>query len=89
MVTKEHTYKGNSIGNWNEAESMKELIDEVGKEQAFAYANRGWVIAQQNTNRLGGKESKTAKMRKLLALIKENPDIAEAVKEKGVDLSEL
>ncbi len=77
---------GKQTGTVKQAESYKDLSEEVGKEQALSYANRGWKIAQQGAIRLTGQESKTAKLKKALAILKDNPDKAE---EMGIDLSEL
>lgn len=77
---------GKQSGTVKQAESYKDLTDEVGKEQALSYANRGWKIAQQGAIRLTGQESKTAKLKKVLAILKENPDKAS---ELGIDLNEL
>lgn len=77
---------GKQSGTVKQVESWKELCEEVGKEQALSYANRGWLIAQQATIRLTGVESKTAKLKKALAILRENPDMAEKM---GIDLAEL
>ena len=67
-------------------ENWKELVEQEGKEQAFAYAIHGYRIAQNTIDRNLGKETKTAKLKKALATLKDNPELAEQM---GIDLSEL
>ena len=74
---------GKQTGIVKQAESYKDLVEDVGKEQALSYANRGWKIAQQGAIRLTGQESKTAKLKKAWAILMENPEKAQ---ELGIEL---
>ena len=86
MKTAQHECKNGQSGEFQIAESYKELSEAVGKEQALAYANRGWTIAQQANIRNAGQETLTAKRKQAIAKLRENPEIA---KQLGIDLDSL
>lgn len=67
-------------------ESFKELSELVGKEEAFQQALTGYRIVCNAEDRNIGKESKTAKLKKALSILKDNPELAEQM---GIDLAEL
>lgn len=80
---------GKQSGTVKQAESYKDLTDEVGKEQALSYANRGWKISQQSMIRLEGVEGKRAKLAKILALAKTDDSVKEALSNAGINVDEL
>ena len=67
-------------------ESYKELSELVGKEDAFQNALTGYRIVCNAMDRNAGRESKTAKLKKALAILKDNPEMAEKL---GIDLADL
>jgi len=74
----------NAIKRWK---TLDDAVADVGKETVLTLANQKWVINQQNILRNRGKESKTAKAKRLIELVKGNekllkqfPQIAELLK---------
>ena len=67
-------------------ESFKELSELVGKAEAMKMAETGYRIVCNAEDRNIGKESKTAKLKKALSILRENPELAEKM---GIDLAEL
>lgn len=67
-------------------DNYKELQELVGKEEAFQNALTGYRIVCNAEDRNLGKESKTAKLKKALSILKDNPELA---KKMGIDLTEL
>jgi len=67
-------------------ENFKELSELVGKAPAWQMAETGYRIVCNAEDRNLGKETKTAKLKKALSILKDNPELAEKM---GIDLSEL
>ena len=86
LLERAHECSNGESGTVYQATSVKVLNDEIGKEQALSYANRGWLIAQQNSIRTAGQETLTAKRKAAIAKLRDNPEIA---KELGIDLDTL
>lgn len=66
-------------------ENPKELVDLVGKDEAFSCSLQGYRIRCNALDRNEGKEGRRAKMNKVLEALRANPEKA---KELGID-SEL